>query len=177
VLGIVFKALIALIVVICLLIAGTIAVLLGTIISVPQIEGERLIVQRNTWPLGDAPIGEIVASNSVPKAEGFLEKLNRELTQTDEERFVTVIVAQPGDRVRAMQGQQVLVNGVPTRFTSDKNIASILLTDDYLGICINGGCGTPGTPISIPSDHLIGSVQGKLSGIGIDRYEVPSFLE
>lgn len=174
---IVLKSLIALAILVALLLGGTLAILLGTIISSPEIDGERLIVQRNTWPSGDAPVGEIITGNKDGKPSNFIERIEQEIISSPDDKFVAVILAQPGDRVRAASNGDILVNGLSTRFSSDKDIASVLLTDDYLGICINGGCGTPGTPLNIPSDNLVGSVQGKLSGIGITRYELPSFLE
>lgn len=177
VLKILLKALLAVIILVSLLVGGTLTIMLGTIVSAPQIDDERLIVQRNTWPSGDAPIGEIVFGNKEGKPEGFLNRLEQELTADSADTFVAVVLAQPGDRVKASKNGNVIVNSIPTRFTSDKDVASILLTDDYLGICISGGCGTPGTPSSIPADTLIGSVQGKLTGIAISRYEIPEYLE
>jgi len=167
------KALLVLALVSAMLFAGTIAIILGTIISAPLINDERLIVQRSSWPIGDAPVGEVVVGHKEGRPNGFFERLEQEFQSEPGERYVAAVIAQPGSRIKADTGRAVIVDDRATMFTSDKTIVSTLLIEEYLVICVDGGCGAPGTPFTIPVDELIGSVQGTLDGFSINRYEIP----
>lgn len=172
------KALVALFVAISLLLAGTWAIIVGTIVSFPVIENERLVVQRSTWPLGDAPFGEIVAATTEQRPQGFIERIRFEITtQEDEIFFAAAILARPGDKVKTLPDGTIEVNGKPTLYTSDRTIKPVQMTEEYLALCIDGACGNPGTPFELGTNQLIGSIKGKISQLKIERYEPLSSME
>lgn len=172
------KAILALALVLSLLLVGTWTILVGTIVSFPVLSGERLVVQRSTWPAGDAPIGEFVAATEKAKSPGFLGRVEFEIANLNNEAvFSAAILARPGDRVRTAPDGQIIVNDKPTLFKSDRTIKPVQMTEEYLALCIDGACGNPGTPFELGTNQLIGSIKGKLSQLQIQRYEAFTSME
>lgn len=171
------KAIVAFVGVATLMIGGTWAVLVGTIISAPLVDNERLVIQRSTWVTGDAPIGEVIAAIEGVRPSTFFDKVAHEVVYDASNNLVLVVIAQPGSDISAEAGGRIMVDGARTRFTADRDIQPVQIMESYLALCVAGSCGTPGTPFELPIDKVIGSVKGTISLNGIQAYKLPEFLE
>lgn len=174
---IILMAAVSLATVVTILLSGTWAILVGTIVSFPQIGEDRLVVQRSTWPLGDAPAGEIVSGSNEDRPSSFIERVIFEVSVSQDAHFTAAILARPGDSVRTSADGIIIVNDKPTRFMSDRQIKPVQMTEEYLALCIDGACGTPGTPFELAINQVVGSVKGIVSPAGIERYDVSAVME
>lgn len=163
------KALLSLIFALLVALLVTWLILISTVAATPNINGQTLIVDRNSWSEGGAEPGDISYA-SAANSKNLLEKIKFHITGEINNGATIKIVATPLDYVNTNLDGRVVVNGTRTLYSSDIIIDRKQLGDTYLAECLEGSCGIPGTLYEIPIANAIGSVEGILKFFRVEEY-------
>jgi hypothetical protein len=160
-----FRSLVGMII-LTLLVAVTVAVTVSMTVLAIIPKGNlsdltAYTVVRNAYPLGQAPNGTIAYVQAGPSLDTLNDRINQTLGKV-EGGAVVEIIAGPLSVVGSKgPGKPIVVNGKTTNRVGE--VTRQRLQGEYLVICIEGACGTPGAPAIVPRENLIGRVAGVLS--------------
>lgn len=158
-LGVAFRASVVIVVMMAVVSAACWAVLMTTILAAPSIDGKTMVTQRATWVEGKAPTGAVAVALEQPVERDMFSRI-RMLFGDNAGASVVTIVGIPGHRVSATVDHNILVDGKPTGFTARLPFPAHTLTTTYLTVCVLGPCGTPGDPLEVPVDQVLGKALG-----------------
>lgn len=141
------------------------AILIATVLAMPTVDGRTYLVQRAAWPEGQVPAQSTVFALSKPVDRSISGRFSLS-TNGDDKASVVLILGGPNATVATNTAKSILLNGEVTKFTSEVPIALHNVGGNYLALCIEGPCGTPGTPIEVPIEHALGKVLGSTNMFG-----------
>jgi hypothetical protein len=170
--GVLFRASIAFLVLTVLVAIASWLILVLTVMATPSINGDTWAVQRSAWIEGKAPVGSVVVSSSAAIHRDPLSRIG-EVFSGYPKSAVVEIVAQPLNTVSTTLNGTLVVDDKKTSYTLTSLVPPTKLSGSYLAVCVLGPCGTPGTPVTVPVDHMLGKVLGGIGLHGIDS--VPTY--
>lgn len=165
-LGVIFRASIVIGLLVGFVAAASWLILIGTVLATPKIDGQTYVVQRAAWPESQAPAGVIALSLDSPVRRDMAGRFSLNLNNEGNPAIVR-IVGGPNAYVRTDAQNRILVNDNATNAVSPTPIENHNIGTSYIAICLLGPCGTPGSPLEIPVDQVLGKVLGTPSLTGI----------
>lgn len=158
-LGVIFRASIVLFVTIFLIGLASWFILVLTVLATPVIGGNVWTVQRIAWVQGEAPINSRMAVMPGKAGTNIGERVVEIVTNYPGASIVDV-VATPTENVLTDAAGVLYVNGEKTKYVVPGGVPVKKLGDEYLTICVTGGCGDKGKAVIIPVENSIGKVIG-----------------
>lgn len=142
------------------------AILIATVLATPSLEGKTYVIQRAAWPEGQIPSNSTVFALSNPVDRSIAGRFALS-TDGDSSASVVLVLGGPNAEVATNTDKTIIINGELTKFKANVPIARHNVSGNYLALCVEGPCGTPGTPIEVPIEHALGKVLGSAKFIGL----------
>lgn len=142
------------------------AILIATVLSMPPLDGKTYVVQRAAWAEGQIPADSTIFALSSP-VDRSIEGRFKLSTDGDKNASVVLVLGGPNITVATNTEGRILINGELTDTTVTVPIALHNVGGNYLALCVEGPCGSPGTPIEVPIEHALGKVLGSTKFLGI----------
>jgi hypothetical protein len=147
-------------------------ILATTALSTPNINGTFWTVQRAAWVQGEAPRDSVVVAGDNEVTRDMWGRVDEFFSGIDGANIYQ-IVATPMQNVYTTPANELVVDGTKTGLTLKAPVAPTALSEAYLGVCVKGSCGKPGTPVELPVTHVVGKVLG---GLGLNGWKsAPAF--
>jgi hypothetical protein len=170
--GVIFRAAVVLGTLAISMLLASWFILASTVLSTPNIGGTFWSVQRAAWVQGEAPNGSVVVAGSGDVTHDLLGRVGEFFGGIDG-ASIYQIAATPHQDIYTTPAGDLMVDGKKTGFALATPVAPRTLNAAYLGVCVQGPCGKPGTPVELPVAHVVGKVMG---GLGLTGWHsAPTF--
>lgn len=163
--GVIFRATVVLGTLAISMLLASWFILATTVLSTPSINGTIWSVQRAAWVQGEAPTGSVAMAGSNEVTRDLLGRVGEFFVGVDQ-AAIYEIAATPQQSIYTNPAGDLVVDGQKTGLVITTPVAPRTLNAAYLGICVQGPCGKPGTPVELPVAHVVGKVMGGLSLTG-----------
>jgi hypothetical protein len=169
-LGVAARALVVLTVFAALVAVASWGILLSTVLATPTSNQTMYVVHRATWAEGKAPQGSVVYLTATDIDRSAIGRIKLHSGDQVDDAIVEVI-AGPDQAVSVTENGYIAVNNIPTQYRATNPFAPHYLDRLYLVACIEGACGTPGTPLEVPVKRVLGKVMGTATFTGLTPVE------
>jgi hypothetical protein len=145
------------------------AVLAVTVLVVMPADGQKALVLRGAFPVGQAPSGAYAYVSADPVDYSFTGKVAQATTGV-KSGSVVQIVAGPTASITTDDRGFIVADGKRTDFQGQ--VTARELRREYVAICVAGWC-DPGKTVLIPQDNIVGGVKGFVGLGGITEPTTP----
>lgn len=150
--------------------AAIAAILAATVLAPIPTDGERVLVLRNAYPVGQVPAGAQVYVAADPAADGALGKIYQAIAGVRAGSVVEVVAGPAATVTTDPQTGEIIADGTPTGYYGQ--VAPRDLGRQYVAICHFGACDL-GEAVLVDQQAVIGEAKGFVTLSGVTAVPAP----